>query len=461
MQGSRIYKSDHFVQKQLKKAVSRLILLDSREKLIKLLEKFHPNEIVLVLPNFTLKERKYILEILFDLNKAGDTLSEFPAQIAGEYLSHFEARKIVEICRHTSPDKAADLLGYLSEEKVDEILTLLGGKRSKLLERLVQHEETTAGGLMTTEYLSVEEDKTVKQALEIFRAKKDIEVNFYLYIVDARNHLIGVVSLRELVLSEDDQKLGAVMNSDVIRINADMPQEEVALLVTQYNMLALPVVDDANKLVGVITVDDVIDVIQEEATEDFYKMAGLEKTDRVFSSPFYSIKKRLPWLMLNMMTALLAATVVGLFQDLISAFVILAVFMPVVAGMGGNAGTQAITVIVRGMALGELRRDNAMRAFFKEVAVGIFNGFCVGTIMGLMAYLLKGNPVLGLVVGLALVINLFVAALVGTLVPLGLKRLKFDPAIASSIFVTTATDVCGFFSFLGLAKLFWNILVQA
>jgi len=458
IKGRRIHETTGLVQNKVRKALSRLIQLESREKLKKVLDKFHPNEIALLLPGFYQKERKYILDILYDLDKAGNTLSEFPGRIAGEYLNYFEAPKIVEICRHTSPDKAADLLGHLQKEKVDEILDLLGGKKSELLETLVAHEETTAGGLMTTEFISIQEDMRVKDALRIFREKKDIEMNFYLYIVDVRNHLIGVVSLRQLVLAEDGQTLADVMNTDIIRVNTGTPQEEVAMLVSKYNLLALPVVDDRNKLMGVITVDDVIDVIQDEATEDFYRMAGLEKHDRVFSSPFYSIKKRLPWLMLNMMTALCAASVVGFFQDIISALVILAVFMPVVAGMGGNAGMQTITVMVRGMALGELRMNNVWRVFFKEVAVGMVNGLVVGVIMGSIAYFLNGNPILGMVVALAMVINIFVAALVGTLVPIGLKALKLDPAIASSIFVTAITDTCGFFTFLGLAKVFWHLL---
>jgi magnesium transporter len=235
-----------------------------------------------------------------------------------------------------------------------------------------------------------------------------------------------------------------------------MDQEEVARLVASYNLLAIPVVDEENKLVGVITVDDVIDVIKDEATEDVYRLAGVSSDDRVFTSPVESLRKRLPWLQVNLVTAFLAASVVAMFESTIARWSVLAVFMPVVAGMGGNAAMQTLTVIVRGIALGELTWANSRKALLKESAVGIGNGVGCGVVAALVVWIWKGNVSLGLIIGAAMIINMFVAATAGTLIPLGLRALKVDPALASSVFITTLTDIFGFLSFLGLATLTLN-----
>jgi magnesium transporter len=262
-----------------------------------------------------------------------------------------------------------------------------------------------------------------------------------------------VVSLRRLLLVPPATPLKRIMTTDLISVRVDTDQEEVARQVASYNILAIPVVDEENKLAGIITVDDVIDVIKDEATEDVYRLAGLSGDDRVFSKPSESLRKRLPWLQVNLVTAFLAASVVALFEGTIAKWATLAVFMPVVAGMGGNAAMQTLTVIVRGIALGELTFANTRQALFKEALVGLANGFGCGLVAALVVWAWKGSPGLGAVIGAAMVINMFVAATAGTLIPLGLRALKVDPALASSVFITTLTDVFGFLSFLGLASL--------
>jgi magnesium transporter len=238
-----------------------------------------------------------------------------------------------------------------------------------------------------------------------------------------------------------------------------MDQEEVARQVASYNLLAIPVVDEESKLVGVITVDDVIDVIKDEATEDIYRLAGVAGDERAFTPAIESLRKRLPWLGVNLATAFLAASVVALFEGTIERITALAVFMPIVAGMGGNAATQTLTVVVRGIALGELTWSNARKALVKEAAVGIGNGVVLGLVAAVVAWATRGNPVLGLVLCAAMIINMFVAATAGTLVPLGLRAANVDPALASSVFITTLTDVFGFLSFLGLATVFARFLI--
>jgi magnesium transporter len=301
---------------------------------------------------------------------------------------------------------------------------------------------------------------TVGEAITELQSSRDVEMVFYLYVVDDRRHLVGVVSLRRLLLVSPETPLKRIMATDIISARVDTDQEEVARQVASYNLLAIPVVDEENKLAGVITVDDVIDVIKDEATEDIYRLAGVSGDERVFTPAPESMRKRLPWLGVNLATAFLAAGVVGLFEGTISKVTALAVFMPIVAGMGGNAATQTLTVIVRGIALGELSWSNSRQALLKEAAVGIGNGVSLGLVAAAVAWATKGDPVLGVLLCGAMIINMFVAATAGTLIPLGLRAVNVDPALASSVFITTMTDVFGFASFLGLATLFLRYLVR-
>jgi magnesium transporter len=323
---------------------------------------------------------------------------------------------------------------------------------------LLEYPEKTAGRIMNPKVFALSEDMTAAEAIAALQASRDVEMVFYLYVIDGRRHLVGVVSLRRLLLVPPETPLKRIMTTDLISARVDMDQEEVARQVASYNLLAIPVVDEENKLVGVITVDDVIDVIKDEATEDVYRLAGLASDDRVFTTPNESLRKRLPWLLVNLVTAFVAASVVKLFEGTIGVVTSLAVFMPVVAGMGGNAATQTLAVIVRGIAIGELTWSNTRQALIKEALVGLGNGVACGIVGAGVVWLMQGTPWLGLILGMAMIINMFVAATAGTLIPLALRALKVDPALASSVFITTLTDVFGFLSFLGLGALFINYL---
>jgi magnesium transporter len=283
---------------------------------------------------------------------------------------------------------------------------------------------------------------------------------FYLYVVDARRHLVGVTSLRRLLLVSPETPLKRIMTPEVTSVRVDTDQEEVARQVASYNLLAVPVVDEENKLVGIVTVDDVIDVIKDEAAEDLLRLAGVSGDEKIATPAGESLRKRLPWLGINLGTAFLAASVVAAFEGTIQQVTALAIFMPIVAGMGGNAATQTLTVVVRALALGELSWSSARKALLKESIVGIGNGLVLGMVAAGVAWIFKGEPMLGLLLGMAMIVNMFVAATAGTLVPLGLKALKIDPALASSVFITTFTDVAGFASFLGLATVFLRYLVK-
>jgi magnesium transporter len=333
-------------------------------------------------------------------------------------------------------------------------------KESGVVENLLEYDEQTAGRIMNPHVFALNEDMTVGEAITELQNNRDVEMVFYLYVVDDRKHLVGVVSLRRLLLVSPETPLKRIMTADLISVRVDMDQEEVARQVAAYNLLAIPVVDEENKLVGIITVDDVIDVLKDEATEDIYRLAGVSGDERAFTPPGESLRKRLPWLGINLATAFLAASVVAIFEPQIALLPALAIFMPIVAGMGGNAGTQTLTVIVRGIALGELTWSNSRKALLKEVVVGLGNGIALGIVAALIVWAVRGNFLLGAVLGMAMIINMFVAAAAGTLVPLGLRAANIDPALASSVFITTMTDVFGFFSFLGLAAVFAQYLVS-
>ncbi len=437
-------------------SVKRLLRIGATANLGNLLQKQHPADLAQVFGELAERDRVAAFSILVERNSrlAMETLSELGHEAAAALLSGRSAEEIARLVQEMPTDDAAALIDNLPDELSSAVLELMGRKESGEVENLLEYAQQTAGRIMNPNVFALAEDMTVGEAITALQSSRDVEMVFYLYIVDGRRHLVGVTSLRRLLLVSPETPLKRIMTPEPISARVDMDQEEVARLVASYNLLAIPVVDEANKLVGLITVDDVIDVIKDEATEDLYRLAGVSSDERVFTPASESLRKRMPWLIVNLATAFMAAAVVGIFQDTISAWVALAVFMPIVAGMGGNAATQTLTVIVRGIALGELTWGNSRKALVKELLVGIGNGLVVGTIAALVAWVMAGDPKLGVILAAAMVVNLFVAGLAGTLIPLGLKALKIDPALASAVFITTFTDIAGFASFLGLATLF-------
>jgi len=444
-------------------SVKRLLRIGATANLVNLLQKQHPADLAQVLTELSDKDREAAFTLLVERNGrlAMEALSEIGAESGAPLLATRPAEEIARLAQEIESDDAAALIDHLPEEMSAAVLDLMRPKESQVVEHLLEYDERTAGRIMNPSVFALSEDMTVGEAITEIQSSRDVEMVFYLYVVDERRHLVGVVSLRRLLLVAPETPLKRIMTADLISARVEMDQEEVARQVAAYNLLAIPVVDEENKLVGIITVDDVIDVIKDEATEDIYRLAGVTGDERVFTPARESLRKRLPWLGVNLATAFLAASVVGLFTGTIDALPILAVFMPIVAGMGGNAATQTLTVIVRGIALGELTWGNSRKALMKEALVGIGNGLALGLVAALVAWGTRGDPVLGIVLGTAMVINLFVAATAGVLIPLGLRAANVDPALASSVFITTLTDVFGFLSFLGLATIFAQYLTRA
>lgn len=441
-------------------SVKRLLRIGATANLLNLLQKQHPADLAQTFGELHDSERQSVFAVLVERNPklAMEALSEMGAERGAPLLTGRSAEEIARLAQEIPSDDAAAIIDYLPEELSQEVLDLMRRRESGQVESLLEYGEQTAGRIMNPNVFALGEDLTVGEAITALQGLRDVEMVFYLYVVDARRHLVGVTSLRRLLLVSPETPLKRIMTPEVTSVRVDTDQEEVARQVASYNLLAIPVVDEENKLVGIITVDDVIDVIKDEATEDLYRLAGVSEDERVATPPGESLRKRLPWLGVNLGTAFLAASVVAAFEGTISKVTALAVFMPIVAGMGGNAGTQTLTVVVRGLALGELTGANARKALLKEAAVGLGNGVALGLVAAAVAWLTKGSAMLGLLLAMAMVCNMLVAATTGTLVPLGLRALKVDPALASSVFITTFTDVVGFASFLGLATIFLKYL---
>ena len=307
--------------------------------------------------------------------------------------------------------------------------------------------------------INVDENKSIRETLKYLQKEApDAESIYYLYVVDQKRLLRGVVSLRDIVCTDFDMKISEITNTNVIALRYDMDQEEVANAFEKYGFISMPVVDEKEKLLGIVTADDIMEVIKDESTEDIHRLGGIDEEEKVDGTLRESIKSRLPWLMVNLLTALLASAVVGIFEGTISQVVTLATFMPIVTGMGGNAGTQTLTIIVRGIALGELTSENAKRILKKEILVGFTTGIAIGAAIAVIGYLWERNFMFGIVIGTAMILNMVVATIAGFIVPVILKKVNVDPALASAVFVTTVTDVLGFFFFLGLATIFISYL---
>ena len=439
-------------------SVKRLQRIGATANLLNLLQKQHPADLAEVLGDLRPLERRSAFDTLLGHNSrlAMEALSELDREVAATLLVDRPAEVLARLFSELPSDDAAALIDQLPEELAASVLELM--RESGEVQHLLGYDDRTAGRIMNPEVFALSEDLTAGEAIQALQGSRDVEMVFYLYVVDERRHLVGVVSLRRLLLVSPETPLKRIMTTELIRARVDTDQEDVAREVADYNLLAIPVVDGENKLAGIITVDDVIDVIKDEATEDILRLAGVSADESVSTGPFEAWRKRLPWLAVNLATAALAALVVQRFEATIDRVVALAAFMTIVASMGGNAATQTLTVIVRGIALGELTWGNSWRALRKETLVGLANGVVFGIAGAGIAWWVVGNPYFGAILALAMVINLIVAAFAATLIPIALRALKVDPALASAVFITTLTDVFGFFAFLGLATFFIRYL---
>ncbi len=422
-------------------------------KSVALLAALHPADLADLVLSLSQSARETLLDHL---------PTDVTAQLF-EYAEDDELRSLIEgvgvkdlaaVLEETADDVAADVIQQL--DRSEQASTLAALDREEVTE-LMQYGDESAGGIMTGGFVAFPEGMTVGQAIErLRRLRPPADEVYYLYVVDTDERLRGTVSLRDLIVSSPATALSEVTQHDVHAVTTGTDQEEVARTLQRYNLLAIPVVDDEGRLQGVTTADDLIDVLEDEATEDMFRMAGVNEDERVFSTVRQSVRRRLPWMLVNLVTAFIASATVSLFDATLAKATILAAFMPIVAGQGGNAGTQTATIAVRSIALGDLDVVDLVRACKKEIVVAIANGLAIGVVAALASFIWQRNGPLSLVLGAALFLNICAATMGGVLIPLGLKSVRVDPALAANIFVTTITDVLGFLFFLGLASLAIN-----
>ncbi len=433
--------------------VGRLVRRGAMSNLCKIFDTLRAVEISHVLQKLARPDRRLAFRALYehDLDKCSEALTEIGTEVAVRLIEGMEIEQIEHLLAKMAPDDQAPFIDALPDELREELLAKMQVEEKAEVEELLSFPSETAGRIMTPNVFSLEEDLTVDDAIsELQKITAEHEMVFYIYVVDQRNHLVGIISLRQLLQNAPHRPLKDFMTTDVISVRTHTDQEEVAREVANYNLLAVPVVDEENKLVGIVTVDDVIDVIREEAQEDLFALAGIDATDRALGTPFQSMKRRIPWLILSPFAAFsISVFVIDRFRDVLLD-VKYAILLPLVAAMGGHAATQTLTVVVRGISTGEVTGETGRRAFAKEFVVGGLNGIILGLTAAGLTWGFFG-PKVAAVICVSLLFLMTVAAVVGTLVPITLKRLNFDPAIASSLFVITMTDMLGFLAFLGLA----------
>lgn len=442
-----------------KEELKDLLINANDEDFQAIIDYTHPVDLLEAIHKLDDEDAKIILNRFPD-ETLGRILEEEEDEERYDFLSQFSKSRQKEILEEMSTDEIVDFVATLNEQQEEEVLSNLNIEDLEDVKELMQYDPDTAGGIMTTEFISIRQNKTVLKTLEYLQQNgHEAEMAFYMYVVDKEDHLKGVVSVRDIITSKFDVKIEDITNPNVVSLNINDDQEVIAAIFDKYDYIMLPVVDDNNVIKGIVTVDDVIDIIQEETTEDMHLLAGVDGDEKVDSNIIESIRSRLPWLVINLITAILAASVVSRFSATIEAVVALAAINPIIAGMGGNAGNQSMTIVVRAIALNELNGENAKKVFFKELIVGMISGLTIGLLIGIGCQIVYGNFFLGIVTSLSMLLNLIIATMVGYLVPVILVKLKVDPALASSIFVTTCTDCFGFFIFLSLATLVLPYLI--
>ena len=434
--------------------VKSLIEQENPRALTRLLDEIRAADVADLIEHLKPDERLFIFKLL-EPEGAGEVLVEIEPPVQEGILKKLDNREISEIVQELDSDDAADVVGDLPAERAREVIESVDDEVSEELEQLLPFPEDTAGGIMGLEFVAVKADASLQDAIEIVREKKEEVANlYYVWVVDDFKRLVGVVSLKDLLIESPSKKVSEIMNPEVISVNALSDQEEVIYLVKQYDLVSIPVVDENNRLRGRITHDDIIDVIEEEVDEDISLMAGVIDEEIAEESTFRISKARLPWLIMGLFGGMIAAFVINHFEPSLEKIIALSFFFPVIMAMGGNTGTQAATVVVRGLATGDVSLVNAGKRLFREMRVALVNGIICGAILGLFVGIWLKDSGLGLIVGVALVMIVIISGFIGAAVPMALKRANIDPALGTGPFVTTSNDILSLFIYLGLVTLF-------
>jgi magnesium transporter len=430
----------------LRDTFRRLIRRHARTNIIKLIEKTHPADLALIFRYFNEDEQDMTFKLMGPTEKTVEFLNELDEAVVTRLIKGEKPEHTAELLQEASTNERAYILGLVDEEYAAAVVEYLKADEQEELEEIMGYPEDSAGSLMYTDVFSLHEDTRAQEAIRALQDQEEAEMVFYLYAIDDDERLSGVVSLRDLVTTPPDTQLKNIMTKKVNFVRPETDQEEVARIVSRYNYLAVPVVDADQHLLGIVTVDDVVDVIREEATEDFLQMAGAGKDREILLKPTMEESKlRFPWLFATWIGGITASLIVSHFNGLLNEVIALAAFMPIIAGMGGNIGTQSSAIVVRGLATGRIDFGNYFKVIFKELRVGLALGAIYGLLLGLFAYFrfLDAPPLLGLSVGLSICITMLIATMMGTVMPIFLRKMNLDPAIATGPFVTTSTDIFG------------------
>lgn len=436
----------------LTESIKRLMRRGAVSHLRKIVDKSHAADLTFVVRSLSLPQQRKLLDVIDDTEKKGELFSRLDGDTFLAVVEGMDLDDIVHVLEQMPTDDVADLIGRMPEEMSDAILKKMKKEGSEEVEGLLSYEDDTAGGIMVPDFIALKEDVTAKDAIESLQKEHlNVEMPFYLYVVDEYGKLVGVSSLRQLVVVAPETPLKEFMTTDVLSVRTDTDQEEVARIVARYDFLAVPVVDESNRLVGIVTVDDIIDIIREEATEDMFKMAGVGEEFVETQSIMKSTRIRLPWLFASCIGGIVASVIIGHFQTSLTKVAYLAAFIPVIMGMGGNIGIQSSTIVVRGLATGRLHIGDIWSAMSKELMIGLILGLFYGVLVGVVAQVRYDKGLLALSVGMGVVCSMMLAALSGTLMPMIFARIKIDPAVATGPFVTTAIDIISVFFYFTIA----------
>ena len=422
------------------------------------LENFYPIDVAAIISNYSDEQLTTLIPLL-DKNIWAQIIEQLNSTIQQKILVKMSLEQVIAIFEQMSKDDVVDLLGELPFSTRKAVLKKMKEQDRKIIESLQKFPSDSAGGIMTTEYIALNENLTMAQALaKIKEIAPESEIISVIYLLNNEKQLVGTINLRQILIHKDNDLLKTFQDKVFLTVYPDMDQEEVSQIVSKYDLIAIPVINHRQQLLGIITVDDIIDVIIDEQTEDLLGLGGVDKEERLDMPLLASVSKRLPWLLVNLLTAFLASFTVGLFQSTIQKVVVLASVMSIVAGVGGNAGTQTLSLMIRSIALGKIQVRKEWQFLLKEFCLSLINGAVTGLVTGVTLYFYYHNFYLGLIIFIAMIGNLIIAGVFGYAIPILLKKVNIDPAIASSIFLTTLTDVGGFFIFLMLAKIFLPFL---
>ena len=444
----------------LRDTFRRLLRRNANTNLEKLINKTHPADLAIIFRYFLDEEQEQVFSILKANEQTASFLIELDDTILQNLLQNENPERISALIRKAPVNDQSYILGNLDEYKSQSVIDLLKREEKAEIEELMGYPQDSAGAMMITDIFTLHQDITCGNALKKLQDQDDAEMVFYLYLTEDDGRLTGVASLRALATSQSNTKMRDIMIKKVHSVRPETDQEDVAKIVAQYNYLAVPVLDESNKILGIITVDDVVDVIREEATEDFLKMAGAGKDREILlKSSWENAKARLPWLFASWIGGIIAANIIGAFEHMLESILALAAFIPIIIGMGGNIGTQSSTIIVRGMATGRVEKGGELKVLFKEIRVGIILGLLYGVLLGVFAKLkfIDSDPILGIVVGISICASMLLAVSVGSITPLFLRKLDIDPAIATGPFVTTSIDILGVLLYFMIAGLLLNL----